>query len=258
MAQVIVFTDLDGTLLDHRDYGHAPARPVLDRMRRAGVPLVLASSKTAAEMLPLREAFGFADVPMICENGAGVVETAPPDDAGPRRGILAALTDAPGRADFEGFADMTPERLVEVTGLPPSYARAAAQRCFSEPGLWHGTPEGEAACVAGLAELGVMARRGGRVRTLGLGHTKAGRMAEIAAGYGQPVTVALGDAPNDAEMIAAADHGIVVANPAGPGLPTLPGETTGRVRRSTRPGPEGWAEMLNPLLDRLGIDGNGG
>ena len=71
-ARVIVFTDLDGTLLDHESYGYAPALPLLSRLRAAGIPLILASSKTAAEIAPLRADLGFADCPAIVENGAGI------------------------------------------------------------------------------------------------------------------------------------------------------------------------------------------
>ena len=68
--RMIVFSDLDGTLLDHETYSFEPARPALDRLKREGHVLVLASSKTAAEIAPLRDAMGFSHCPAIVENGA--------------------------------------------------------------------------------------------------------------------------------------------------------------------------------------------
>ena len=38
---LLVFTDLDGTLLDHDDYGFEPALPALHRLAAAQVPLVI-------------------------------------------------------------------------------------------------------------------------------------------------------------------------------------------------------------------------
>ena len=68
----LVATDLDGTLLDRETYDFAPARPALDALREARVPLVLCSSKTRAEMEPLAVAIG-APGPLVVENGGAVV-----------------------------------------------------------------------------------------------------------------------------------------------------------------------------------------
>ena len=46
----LVFTDLDGTLLDHRIYSFEDALPALDFCRKTHVPVILISSKTRAEM----------------------------------------------------------------------------------------------------------------------------------------------------------------------------------------------------------------
>jgi len=50
----LVFTDLDGTLLDHNTYGWEEAIPALELCRTRGVPVILVSSKTRAEMAALR------------------------------------------------------------------------------------------------------------------------------------------------------------------------------------------------------------
>lgn len=251
----LIFTDLDGTLLDHDSYRWDAARPMLDRLRRAGIPVVLASSKTAAEMIPLRAAMALGPVPMICENGAGLVgaDNRAAAQPGPHARLRATLARiAPGlRADFEGFSDMAPARLAELTGLPPEAAALAARRQFSEPGVWHGDAESRARFVRALAAAGIAARQGGRFLTLSFGGTKADRMAEISDRYGNPPTVALGDAPNDAEMLQAADHAILIANPAAPPMPPL--RPRGRLRRSTAPGPAGWAQELAALLAELDI-----
>ncbi len=254
----LIFSDLDGTLLDHDSYGWDPARAMLARLARAGVPVVLASSKTAAEMVPLRAAMGLGAVPMICENGAGVVEDAAPTDDGltdydQLRATLGRI-DRALRDRFEGFGDMDPTRIAAVTGLAVPDARLAARRRFSEPGLWHGEAAGQEAFVAALRAMGIAARMGGRFLTLSFGGTKADRMASIAARYDNPPTIALGDAPNDLEMLQSADFGILIANPHSPPIPPLPGEDTGRIRRTSQPGPAGWTEGLTGLLSDMGVD----
>ncbi|WP_340638223.1 hypothetical protein [Salinicola tamaricis] len=51
---LLVFTDLDGSLLDHHSYDWQPAAPWLERLAAAGVPVIPTTSKTRAELLALR------------------------------------------------------------------------------------------------------------------------------------------------------------------------------------------------------------
>ena len=44
MKRWLVFTDLDGTLLDE-DYGWEAARPAVEALRAASIPIILNSSK---------------------------------------------------------------------------------------------------------------------------------------------------------------------------------------------------------------------
>ncbi len=76
-------------------------------------------------------------------------------------------------------------------------------------------------------------------------------MDEIAAEYGNPTRIALGDAPNDAEMLEAADHGIILFNPHGTPMPPLAGERAGLIRRTSLAGPVGWNAAVLDLLYQL-------
>ncbi len=55
---VLVFTDLDATLLDHNDYSFEAARPALSRLRELDIPVIPNTSKTLAELETLTEALG--------------------------------------------------------------------------------------------------------------------------------------------------------------------------------------------------------
>ena len=256
----VVVTDLDGTLLDHDSYRWDAARPALDALKARGIPLILSSSKTAAEIAPLRRELGFEDCPAIVENGAGILEGGDPDadeDGGETPyGRLRALLDglpANLRQSFRGFGDWTVEEVATRTGMDAESAARARARRFSEPGLWSGSDADLQAFLAELQTSGVSARRGGRFLTLSFGADKADRMAEIvpryAAGENNPTVIALGDAPNDIGMLEAADIGIVIANPAHDPLPALTGEADGRILRSRLAGPEGWNESLLSVIN---------
>ena len=252
----IVFTDLDGTLLDHETYSFEPALPALERLKTLEIPLVLASSKTEAEMRPLAAAIGI-DYPMIVENGAGIVNmpdgNTEEDGVYDRlRGLLAAMDPALSR-HYQGFGDWSDGDVAEKTGMTLANARLARKRRFSEPGLWSGSEEEREAFAAVLEEQGFQAVQGGRFFTLMPKTSKAEAMARIAKSYARQsdasvVTVALGDAPNDAAMLEQADIGFIIANPAHAEMPVSAREKAGFIKRSSRPGPAGWNDMILQLF----------
>jgi mannosyl-3-phosphoglycerate phosphatase len=256
----LVFTDLDGTLLDHDSYSFEAARSALELLNARGIPVILASSKTEAEMRPIAETIGIS-YPMIVENGAGVVGLG--SDDGPRdrhssspynhlRSLLRELPKELG-ACFEGFGDWDVARVSQETGLPLPAADLARQRHFSEPGRFTGTEAQREAFLGLLDAQGFTAVQGGRFFTLMPKTSKAERMAEVVAHYQRSVeepvrTVALGDAPNDLAMLQAADCGIIIANPAHKALPVTERERQGAILRSEQSGPHGWNIMIHQLV----------
>lgn len=256
-ARLVIFSDIDGTLVDHDTYNFDAARDCLAVLRQLGIPLVLASSKTSAEIIPFRRELGFEDCPAICENGAGLIEGSA--EAGASAGDYARLREIldalPGktRRHFRGFGDMSVGELIAATGLALEAAERARMREFSEPGLWSGSEEEKREFLDILGKAGVTATEGGRFLTLGFGTSKVDRMSEILMRYGNPVSLALGDAPNDIEMIEAADYGVIVANPAHAPLPVLRGEEEGRITRTVEPGPAGWSRAVICKLSELNI-----
>lgn len=255
---LLVYTDLDGTLIDHTTYEWSPAKPALDALRDAGGAVILASSKTAAEVGPLQSELSLAHFPAIVENGAGVLmpdtkaktETS---DYAKIRTIIDAITPHL-RTQFTGFGDMTVAQVIATTGLPAAGAVLAKKRSFSEPGVWSGTPDDRLAFEAMLAESGVFTRMGGRFLTLSFGCKKSDHITSINALYRPKVTIALGDAPNDIEMLEAADFGVIVANPHHMPLPQLKGEAEGRITRTETAGPKGWNTAVLDILARLELN----
>ena len=254
---LIVFSDLDGTLLDHETYDFTPALPALERLKSLGIPVVLSSSKTAEELHALRQTLGLDPYPAIVENGAGVLAAGSTPGSFDRiyHRIRMTLNRLPPelRQHFLGFGDMGPEAISEITGLSPDDARMARNRQYSEPGIWSGSDQERDQMLTLLQIEGVTAREGGRFLTLSLGDTKASQMDRILASFGHPKSLALGDAPNDVEMLRHADSGVIIHNPHREPLPPLPEEKTGRITRTELAGPEGWNVAVNDLLDSLAL-----
>ncbi len=254
---IVVFTDLDGTLLDHDSYSFEPARPALRLLAERGIPLILASSKTEAEMRPIAEAIGI-DHPMIVENGAGIANLPghEAEAANHYESLRAFLHDLPEDLTglFSGLGDWSDEEVARKTGLPLSAARLARQRRFSEPGLFSGDARQKAAFTRLVETAGYRAVQGGRFLTLMPDTSKAERMATIVAHYRQVSdedvhSIALGDAPNDLAMLEAADIGVIIANPSHEALPVTERERRGFILRSPKAGPAGWNHMIHQLVE---------
>ena len=69
---LVIFTDLDGTLLDYDGYQFAPAGGGLDHVRMERVPLVFCSSKTFEEQKRYQREMEL-EGPLVVENGSAVV-----------------------------------------------------------------------------------------------------------------------------------------------------------------------------------------
>lgn len=253
---IAVFTDLDGTLLDHDTYSFDAALPAIEALKARGIPVILASSKTEAEMAPIADALGL-DTPMIVENGAGLArfngEHDCQSDVYPR--IRSLLENLPAALEgrFSGFGDWSDETVATATGLPLASARLARQRRFSEPGLWRGNESERDAFIALLHAHDLTAVQGGRFFTIMPRGSKADAMQRVIRHFsetqGEPIfTIALGDAPNDLAMLQAADLGVIIANPHHAPLPVTERERNGHILRSTLAGPAGWNETILTIL----------
>ena len=67
-ATALVVSDLDGTLLHQETYSFDEALPGIASLKERQIPVILVSSKTRAEIEPIREALGLED-PFVVENG---------------------------------------------------------------------------------------------------------------------------------------------------------------------------------------------
>lgn len=268
MIPWIIFTDLDATLLDSQTYSPGPAVPALERLRGEGIPVILCSSKTRAEMAVWWKRLSL-EAPFIVENGSAVVfpprwRPLPETELAERDGWLIWELGLPhGRVLEElkclskdtGLAviplsSMSEEEIVRRTGLSQQEARWARMREYSEPFL---LPKVDPSSLVDLVEeaeaRGLTCIQGGRFFHL-LGSTDKGKAVRLLSQFlrehwGNVKSVGLGDSPNDFPMLEAVDIPVLVRRPDGTYAVPPP---TLRCYRAPAAGPRGWAEVMERIL----------
>ena len=270
MIQLVVFTDLDGCLLNKADYDWSAAEPMLRRLERLDVPVVLSSSKTVAEMSELRLELGLPDAPFISENGGVTHWPAsflPHEEMATasarqvavmteRSAILDVLAELKSQFQFRSFVDLGIEGVMATTDLPRDKAELACQRHSTEPLLWDDTDENVHLFRTKLKQQDLTLTKGGRFWHVAGHATKGQAMQQVADRYRESVsaeltTAAIGDSPIDQSMLNVADHPI--------GIPGADGRLNVEVKLpqgivASQHGAAGWAESVGQLLVRLGFD----
>lgn len=257
----VVFTDLDGTLLDHDTYSWEAARPAIEYLKELQIPWVFVTSKTRAETEYWREAMG-NDHPFIIENGGaayvpdGYLPTVPPVMVWgtPYARLVAALRKASetSACEVRGFADMSVSEVAESCGLHPQMAELAKQREYDEPFVVLNSAR-EEALVQAIETKGLTYTRGGRFRHVMGGNDKGTAVRTLKTLYelwnGPVTSIAIGDGWNDLPMLAAVDIPVLMPSTQQQALQRrLPGALLGPAN-----GPEGWNQVLLSLISQNGI-----
>lgn len=270
VKRFLVFTDLDATLLDHKNYSWQPAAQAINYLEVNGHPLILCSSKTLAEMVELARELN-TNSPIISENGALIAIPVDHQLSGQLRGkstyknyrlkhdgisrqeILGVTDELRGEFDYqyEGFSDWTVAEISQKTGLNMQAAEHAAKRFATEPIIWDDTFQRWQDFESAIAGRGIRAVRGGRFIHL-MGQTdKAKGMLQLTKYYrsGYPetlwTTIGLGDSHNDIGMISEADIGVVIPNPRSVKPLHLEGA---HIIQAQYPGPIGWNRVVSDLV----------
>lgn len=269
MHGIVIFTDLDGTLLDAVDYTFTAALPALELVRSMGVPLVLCSSKTRTEIEHYRRLLGNMH-PFISENGGGIfvprsyfsaaggisglpVTAAEGYDVirlgAPYADLRATLSELRTEGyNVRGFGDMTAEEISTLSGLNIEEARMSKQRDFDEPFIHDGSLEETRRLLDAILQRGYRYTKGRFFHILGASDKgKAVRclIEMYRADFGDMRTAALGDSLNDVPMLEEVDHPFLVQKPDGSYDPSI---ASRRFTQVAGAGPAGWNLAVTRLL----------
>ncbi len=268
---LVVITDLDGTLLDHDTYACDAARDTLDLLARTGVPVVLCSSKTQAEIAAVQRELGIRH-PCISENGGalfipdnyfpflpGIVRRVHNGVAlefgSPYSDVVAALQVVASRlrTTVVGFNDMSIEQVAEECHLSLAQARLAKLREYDEPfQILDPSPSARSRLLRVLHRRGLRSTRSSRFEHLTGRNDKGVAAAMLRSLYeratGERVTtIGLGDSLSDLALLRAVDIPIIVENHEAQASARLLRKIP-TARLTNGEGASGWAEGIGVAL----------
>lgn len=264
---IIIFSDLDGTLLDAESYSYEPAREALKEISTLQIPLVMISSKTNKEIEFVRRNMGNRH-PFVSENGAGIfipegyfpfpisydrrTDNYLVVESGIPYARLTEFLDRIIREDtlpIRGFHSLSVESISRLTGLSIEASSMAKEREYDEPFLF----DGDEAQWERLEELiesdGLTLTRSGRFNHLS-GPDDKGTAAGILIDcyhhqYPDALIVGLGDAVNDLPFLRMVDCPVLIQRPDGT---YEPGIDIPKLYHAPQPGPAGWNIAILELI----------
>jgi mannosyl-3-phosphoglycerate phosphatase len=267
---LLIFTDLDGTLLNPDDYRYDAALPLLEDLKQRQIPVIPVTSKTRIEVETLLSDLGVID-PFIVENGSGIfvplthktfiiTQPNPWQDyhlqllgvSYPKaRQALSILSQQIGEP-LIGFGDLSVEDIQEKTGLSFEDAQKAKQREFTEPFLTSSVNTEQLKALA--ADLGFKIVIGDRFSHLISAKAGKGKAVQwLQEHYQWPyptekkVTIGLGNSPNDLAMLEIVDIPVII-----PGYKGIHAGLQGKTWQIAEAvGCKGWVQAVTSILEHL-------
>jgi mannosyl-3-phosphoglycerate phosphatase len=272
----LIFSALEGALVDPRTDSFAGAEEALSELERRKIAFVLLTTRTREEIEPLRRKMGH-NHPFVTENGGGIFF---PDGYFSLRipgavRVARYLSVAQGRPYAEvcealdeiaedsavgvaGFHHMSLREVADNTGLRPRSAELARAREFDEPFYFTSADDKAIArFVEAARERGFDTRRGRTFWHLSAKCDAARAVRTLAQLFREAThiklrLVGIGGGQEDLPWLRAVDHAILLPDSREPTQPSEhPLEDPGRTRTivmGDAPGAVGWNKAILNII----------
>jgi D-glycerate 3-kinase len=262
---IFIFTDLDGSLLNHNNFEFNTIKPFILKCLRNNIRIIPNTSKTKNEVEFFSEQLG-VDIPYIVENGSAIhnLDLVCSHFGKNNKSLILSRT-----ADeiFEIFnnkvplslrnqclflKDMNASKQSKVLGLNGEKLTSALNRLYSIPLIFNGPIEIKNELISIFNDLDIKLHEGGRVINICDNCSKGDAMKIILKkmeGIKKKYhSIVIGDSPNDISMLALSNQPCVVPLPDQENLNKL---KLKKVIRANQVAPDGWKEVVLKSLDRI-------
>ena len=260
--KILIFTDLDGSLLDKETFKFDVIKDYFKELVRNGIIIIPNSSKTEAELLDFNEQNNL-DLSFITENGSSIhglnkIHHNLPDKIIISRTIneIRNVYEENISLDFKNKTTHILELEIEVQqkilGLPLDKIKLAIKRDHSLPIKFNGTEIEKNEFIKIMKNSGLTIQTGGRIMNVCDNVNKSIAMSRALQLIRKQlddeiITIGVGDNENDIEMIKQTDYPCLVKNDKfDSSLINID-----NLIKSSEPSPLGWADVIKTAIQKI-------
>ena len=268
-CQIFIFTDLDGSLLNHNNFEFKEIKDFILNCISNGIKIIPNTSKTEKEIQVFIEQLG-QNLPFVIENGAAIhnLDLVHPKIKFKNNSIIFSRSlseifeqfkknipiDFQKRCFF--LKDMSFIEQMKILGLNKKYLPFALNRYYSMPLVFEGSKEIKNEFTSLLKTIGMKLHEGGRVYNISDDCSKGKAMTTLIEILENDLdykthTIVIGDSPNDISMLKVCDQPCVIPLPNKNNLCHLKDH---KIIRATQSAPMGWEEVVRASLKKINFE----
>jgi mannosyl-3-phosphoglycerate phosphatase len=280
LRKTVVFSDIDGTLIDIFTRNYGKSKELVKKLEESSIPVVLCSSKTWAEQDMIRKDLGLEGEPFIIENGGAVIipdgyfeGDGRTDDDLQHHGVIRVVDGYRvielGRSSaeirkglqhvrrktgtaFKGVSDLSIEELAKIVGMTHDDAERMSKRQYGETILEIDKTE-KVQFEQVLSEEGLQVIHGSRYFDVTAGNDKGKAVRILMDLYRKKlgddtIFIGIGDSPNDIPMLKLTDVAILVQKHDGTWTEVDNNIIITRVMKVEGIGPAGWEKAFATII----------
>ena len=258
-SSVWVVSDVDGTLMDH-SYDLTPAKETIKTLQKLSIPVILCTSKTAAEVRVIRNELNLTD-PYIVENGAAIYgESLNRVNGEIILGIkyefleeILNFISKEVNYKLTPLNNLTDQEATQLTGLKGNSLKLMRDRHWSMPFLNPPSYLEEKINIS-CKKFNVDIFKGNRMSHLLSTNSNKGKAINALKEYSNLQNIeiiGLGDSPNDLPLLLNSDIRIVIPANDGPNLILIDQLKDFEFTLASEPNGYGWKNEINKLITKL-------
>ena len=259
---IIIFSDLDGTILDKKNFKFDKIKSYIRKLISKRVILVPNSSKTEIEIKDFIKELGI-NLPFICENGSAIYNLDLINKKLPKKIILSKKIKSISRL----YREKVPLRIrkkiidlrkineveqIKIFGLPKNKIKLALKRSFTIPIKFNDDIKDKKKFIKIIKDSGLKIQEGGRIMNLGDNVDKSLAMQiflkNVKTFIKDPIkTIGIGDNHNDIGMLKNTDIPCLVYSESFKGKNI-------KIKNlivSDKPSPQGWADVMKKAVLKI-------
>ena len=260
--KVLIFTDLDGSLLDRDTFKFDKILQYIKNLISKGIFIIPNSSKTKNEIDSFNKELD-EDLPFIVENGAAIynlnlINASFPEKISLSREISEILDifnnkiSKKYKSKCKFIKNLTSDKQLQIFGQSKEKVKLAMKREYSIPLLYDGSKAEKVDLIKSVNNAGLSLHEGGRLINLCDKISKSQAMKHVVKifkkiGKEKLITIGVGDNFNDLDMLKNSDIPCLVFNDKF----TMEKINIDNCLVSKKPAPEGWEEVVKLALDKI-------